>query len=55
MLQAISYTIANAKHNLSKKWHVGKTKHVVNRKLHCWQNETCCKQEVTQLAKQNML
>jgi hypothetical protein len=42
---------------------VGKAKHIVNKKLHCWQNKacykqedtrwqskTCCKQEVTQLA-----
>jgi hypothetical protein len=34
---------------------VGKTKHVANKKLHGWKNKACCKQEVTRLAKQNML
>jgi len=40
MLKARSYT-------------VGKTKHMANKKLHSWQNKTCCKQEVTRLLKQN--
>jgi hypothetical protein len=46
---------------------VGKINHAVNNKLHdfqrkasfkqevSWQSKACCKQEVTQLAKQNML
>jgi hypothetical protein len=42
MLQTRSYT-------------VGKTKHMANKKLHGWQNKTCCEQVVTRLAKQNML
>jgi hypothetical protein len=41
MLQARSYT-------------VGKTKYVVTKKLHGRQNKTCCKQEDTRLAKQNI-
>jgi hypothetical protein len=34
---------------------VGKTKHVVNKKLHCWQSKACYKQEASRLAKQSML
>jgi len=47
---------------------VGKTKHVANKMLHGWQNktcykgdgtrltkQTCCKQEITRLAKRNTL
>ena len=40
---------------LARSYTVGKTNHVVRKKLHGWQDKTCCKQEVTRLAKQNML
>ena len=33
---------------------VRKTKHMVNKNLHSWQNKTCCKQEVTRQGKQNI-
>ena len=55
MLYTRSYTVEKTKHVVIKRLHVGKIKHVISKKLHGWQNKTCCKQEVTRLAEQNML
>jgi hypothetical protein len=33
----------------------GKARYMANKKLHGWQNKTCCKQEATGLARQIML
>jgi hypothetical protein len=39
----------------TRRYTVGKTKYLANKKLHGWQNKTCCKQEAKRVAKQSML
>jgi hypothetical protein len=55
MLQTRRYTLAKQNIWQTRSYTVGKIKHVVNKKLHGWQNKACCKQEDKRLAKQNML
>jgi len=55
MLQKRSYTVGKIKHVVSKELHGWQAKRVIREMVYSWQNKTSCNQEVTQLAKQNML